>query len=188
MKRWLAWCFAVWAVVLLVGCGLGSRAYEVERDGRTFFVNPQEHTVSWDGETVTYATGSDETADWVELTYPDGATFRRAWQDGRRIHTSGAGYDPTRDVPGEVLLEVLSREVPTGEMDSWMAGVAVGLFFLGLGGFYVLRPEHALYQRTRGIGPADGKNGVARKLTRALGGAGMAVGAAILLWSLLSLN
>ena len=126
MKRCLAWLFAVWMVVMLVGCGLGSHTYQVERDGRTFLVNPQEHTVSWDGEMVTYATGSDETADWVELTYPDGATFRRAWQDGQRSHTSGGGYDPARDVPGEVLLEVLSREVPTGEMDSWMAGAAAG--------------------------------------------------------------
>lgn len=187
MKRCVARLLTVWVVVLLAGCGLGSRAYEVERDGQTFLVNPQEHTVSFNGESVTYATGSDYSADWVELTYPDGATFRRAWQDGQRIHTSGGGYDPEQDIPGEVLLEVLSREVPTGEMNSWLAGGAAGLFFLGLGGFYVLRPERALYQRTRGTGPTE-QNGVAIKLTRALGGVGVALGAAMLLWSLLNLN
>ncbi len=183
MRHCLTWILVLGAV-LLAGCGQRDGSYEVKKGESTFLVDPEARTVSWDGNQVTYAAGSDQGVDWVELTYPDGSTFRRYWEDGERLQRTSEDYDPARYLPGERLLEALSREIPTGEMEPAAVAGVLGLFCLGLGGFYALCPERALFHRTGGASGAAEKSRTALGLTRAVGAAAAAVGAALSLWAL----
>ena len=182
MKRCLIWTMSL-LMLLLSACG-GDKAYEVKQEGQTFTVNPVERTVSWEGNDtgglVVYDTGSDRESDWVELTYPDGSTFRRYWQGGLQYETASETYDPTHYPAGEVLLKMLGREVISGGTDSRTFGCAAGLLFLGMGGFYALVPRWALERRTGGASADVTAGSLSVKLTRLLGFVGMAVGAVIL--------
>lgn len=182
MKRWLIWMMSL-LMLVLSACG-GDRLYEVEQDGQTFRVNPVERTVSWEGSAggglAVYSTGSDRESDWVELSYPDGSTFRRYWQDGLQHETTSETYDPARYPSGDVLLKVLSREVISGGTDPRMFGCAAGILFLGMGGFYALLPRWALERRTGGASADVAPGSVSVKLTRLLGLVGVAVGTVIL--------
>lgn len=182
MKRCLTWMMLL-GMLLLTACG-AKGAYEVELD-RVFTVDPEGRTVSWEDCTVAYATGGDQETDWVEITYPDGSTFRRFWTDGERDHSASADYDPERYLPGETVLEVLKREIPTGEMDAGLMSGAVGLFLAGMGGFYALFPGQALQLRTSGASRGEGKGSAALKLTRYLGLVCLGLGLALALWSFL---
>ena len=182
MKRWLLCCMTL-MMLFLSACG-GDRPYEVKQEGQTFFVNPVEWTVSWEGNDegspVVYNTGWDQETDWVELTYPDGSIFRRYWKDGLQHETTSEEYDPERYPAGEVLLKALSREVISGGTDPRAFGCAAGLLFLGMGGFYALLPRWALERRTGGASVDVSAGSMSVKLTRLLGLVGMAVGAVIL--------
>ena len=190
MKRWLLCCMTL-MMLFLSACG-GDRPYEVKQEGQTFFVNPVERTVSWEGNDegspVVYNTGWDQETDWVELTYPDGSTFRRYWQDGLQYESVSDDYDAARYPSGDVLLKALGREVLSGgsESESWMVGCGIGVLFLGLGGFYALLPQWALERRTGGASAGVAPSPVAVKLTRLLGLLGVAIGGAILIASLLA--
>ncbi|MGI5963408.1 MAG: hypothetical protein ACOX7N_06805 [Lawsonibacter sp.] len=180
MRRIMFFLLAL-CTIILTGCA-GASSYEVTQEGQVFQVNPQEHTLAWEGHIIHYAVGSDDTSDWVELTYPDGSTFRRYWEDGVRGQKTSENYNPEAYLPGEELLLVLSREIPTGNMEADTMALALGVFCVALGGFYVLRPEHALFNRTGGISGSEGKNRMALRLTRALGGVAVVVGICLLLW------
>jgi len=182
MKRCLIWMMSL-LMLLLSACG-GDKVYEVKQGEQSFRVNPVEQTVSWEGNDtgglVVYETGSDRESDWVELTYPDGSTFRRYWKDGLQHETTSEDYDPERYPAGEVLLKALSREVISGGTDPRAFGCAAGLLFLGMGGFYALLPRWALERRTGGASVDVSAGSMSVKLTRLLGLVGMAVGAVIL--------
>lgn len=161
--------------LLLAGCsGEQAGTYEVTVGENTFTVDREAGTISGGGQVCRYTAEGDE----IRITYPDGASYF----EERHTNGSTAGwndlYESGSRVPGEVLTEALTQEVPKAPGEGGMA--LFGLLLIALGIWNVASPRSAWYLsygwRYKNVEPSD----AALVLGRVGGGVGIVAGAAFL--------
>ena len=162
MKR-----FAMLLICFLMGlslCACGAetdtdRTYTVERNGRTFTVDPAAQTIS-DGEyTYGYEVSAGGSSAEIEITYPNGAAYY--WTQRGSITTGGwsGDYDETRYVSGDILCDIVGRGAPAPAGTASPGKLFLILFCIPLGIFHIIWPQAAWYLeygwRFRNAEPSD---------------------------------
>ncbi len=136
--RWL-YRFAAVLVAAALCILPAAGAYDVNVNGHTFTVSPDENTIS-DGSSVYHYTFSGNRAEYkIEIVYPDGSSW---WWDKRSGYSVGGwsdDYDPQCYADGSDLRDALLEQAPKapGEPKNWPA---IGLL-LALGIFNAVAPQ-----------------------------------------------
>lgn len=134
--RWL-YRFAAVLVAAALCILPAAGAYDVNVNGHTFTVSPDENTIS-DGSSVYHYTFSGNRAEYkFEIVYPDGSSWwwnKKRNSDGSSFGSGGWSddYDPQRYADGSDLRDAVLEQAPkASEPKSWLLIsllLAVGIF------------------------------------------------------------
>ncbi|MBU5625961.1 hypothetical protein KQI82_03280 [Oscillibacter sp. MSJ-2] len=136
--------FPLLALLLALLCACGSltpsTTYEVSRDGWDFVVDTEQQTITCGGDVFQYTADGRS----VEITYPDGSTYFRTY-DNMGWHGGWSdGYSEDRYIPGDTLVELISGGAEQPEKSSGNSPF-IGLLLLAIGGFNAISPQTSWY-------------------------------------------
>lgn len=152
-------------ILLLSACGESDNVYTVEQGNTVFTVDTENCTISYGSTaviTVSYILSGND----IRFVYPDGSYY---WwtQSGSMGH--GGWSDDYYDngyVRGDVLLDVLSAEMPDGDSGSSAGAVLVAIILIPLGVWSIVSPYSVWYLsygwRFKDVEPSDAALGMER--------------------------
>ena len=132
-------------LLLITLCGCSSRVYTIEKDGKTYEVNHDTETI-YDGTyTYEFSYSADPDASYIEIVYPNGATYSESYGDGAGLVSGSEAFDEEGYIIGnkeyesayylcELIMHKDSLEIPAGKF--W--GVVI---LFGLGIFFIAAPR-----------------------------------------------
>ena len=107
----------------------------------SFKVDPLSRTITHGEEEYHY----NKDGSWVVITYPNGGIYREDLETGKNGQI-GTG----KNVPGNVLVSVLTEEALSVEKEPWI--VVVSAIFALMGLWHVLLPRKSLFMLAYGWG------------------------------------
>ena len=165
MKKLLLLFTGILLLISLCSCSETDEPYTVERERRTFTVDPGNKTISDGTDTYTYAVSGDKSNYRITITFPDGSTYYEnksgsiGWSKDYNIH---------RPVDGGMLCSVVEEGL--SETSSVLWNLLLGILAIGIGLLHLFAPQFVWHLewgwRFKNAEPSD----LALNATRAGGG------------------
>jgi len=134
-------CLVLLFGLILSSCSVKNDKYEVAIQDKTFLIDTVNKTILHEGQIYKY----DINGPTITITYPDNSKYWWTQQANGGYGGMSDNYDESKYVPGNILIEALTYEIPTTNKSG--KNYFLGFILLALGIWSTVSPYSVWYLR-----------------------------------------